>query len=914
MIIERKNILIACLLIPLTIVSFAQAMDYPSKDIRFTPADYTSDHEILAITEEASNTGTTRWNTITIRLPEAIPYHPQLVLRGQAQVQSDSKPTHVGILLDCVEGEEGFAKIPIGTDGTVSFAVPASAFVPGSKSVNHAPLTPSSSIRAIKIYASFPQKARSTFTLKSLTMSYEKDWSPLEAAKRRNAHLLEGSMVIPEKWTHVHPRLFASADEIEETSRRFKEDPAFLQHVLPADDGPEMTGAIVSFEESVNAAHRNTLYLAKLAVAYRVTGNEAYLERLREWIPTLQSYEPPPMGSIGSNIGLVAGHVLLGCSIAYDVLAGQGDEELETALRDVILKQGERTFEDIISMTRFPYEQNHLIIPVCGLGVASMTLADSYPETQAWGVLVENIMDRALDAIAHDGWFFEGITYWNYTMQFPVSYAVARQRVLDERVLEVPCFKLAPEYLAHMTLPNPRFVFDFGDWGPRVEPDGVGFQKGYDWPWHTLTTRVKKFIPTLLLREDPDNTFLRDYISWTTTGKDSMTGIYTIDGVFEMLLPSPDSGETRGMERTYQSYPPYHYFPDMEVVHWRNNWEDPNATALAFKSGPPAGHHFAKLIEGQPDWKPSLGHAHPDAGSFILFGQGVFLANDTGYTGAKETANHNSILVDGIGQHKGGTAWRTFQGKPYSEYDLIHMDNVWMGPRVMAATAVYEAAYDDALQLEAMRRHLIMINGRFLVILDELSCEVPREYQWRWHSDRPAEALEANRYAMTNGTGRVVIESLNEVAESQVVPTIVETNIYAQNPSRPQQRGYHLALTSPKQKDFEFLTVACIQSASETPEAFQVLEYSDRMVKMSDGDKTCTVWFAGDSALDGTFAYVISDASGQVEAFGLSGKSLQTDDVSLGLKQPSQIIAERDAAADWVIEANNDLVAISVEE
>ncbi len=45
-------------------------------------------------------------------------------------------------------------------------------------------------------------------------------------------------------------------------------------------------------------------------------------------------------------------------------------------------------------------------------------------------------------------------------------------------------------FTAHTFLPNPEFVFDFGDHGPRVQADGVHAQKGYDNPWHSLNSHI----------------------------------------------------------------------------------------------------------------------------------------------------------------------------------------------------------------------------------------------------------------------------------------------------------------------------------------------------------------------------------------------------------------------------------------
>ena len=37
---------------------------------------------------------------------------------------------------------------------------------------------------------------------------------------------------------------------------------------------------------------------------------------------------------------------------------------------------------------------------------------------------------------------------------------------------------------------------------------------------------------------------------------------------------------------------PFHRFPDHDVAFWRSSW-NADATAVAFKCGPPEGHHTA---------------------------------------------------------------------------------------------------------------------------------------------------------------------------------------------------------------------------------------------------------------------------------------------------------------------------------
>lgn len=690
----------------------------------------------------------------------------------------------------------------------------------------------------------------------------------------------------------VHPRLYISPEQFAEARKSYAADPQAIAAYLPKPDGPELTDRLHPFNENVET-QRTAIKLAKLGVAYAFTDDERYLEGIRRWKSELEAYHPPVMRNLGGSEGLTGGHILLGFSIMYDMLKGRVDPATEGMIRKVLVDQAKRTFEDLAKLKVYPYEQNHLIIPACGLAVAAMTLIDEEPEAEKWGALTTDILDKSLQAIAYDGWFFEGFSYWNYTMQFPASYAAARMRTMGDNLFVHSPFKDAAEYLAHMTLPNRMFVFDFADWGPRVEKDGVSFQKGYDWPWHTFPDRVKTFVPYLIWQEGGRDPFLKDYIGHAAPAGNETTGIYTIDAIFGMLLQIPNGAAPKPLKADYEDNPPYHYFPDMDVVHWRSDWSDPDATAIAFKSGPPAGHHFAELLANQPKWKPALGHAHPDAGSFIIFAKGRFLANDTGYTGRKETADHNSILVDGIGQHKGGTAWSTFEGKPYDEYNKIRMENVWLAPSVAAGTAVMADAYENALQLQTLDRDLILVDGRFMVVRDRIASALPHVYEWRLHTDREPKKISADRFEMTNGDGRLLIENLGPVASSAIAPTVVETELSTKR-SRPQQRGYHLAVSSEKSAQADFLTAMCIQSAREEAAAVRFTRLDAGKIHFDDGQRTCTVWLSGSAELDGHFAYAIWNQKKELLCVGLKGKALKSPELSLELSETGDLTARKD--------------------
>jgi hypothetical protein len=725
---------------------------------------------------------------------------------------------------------------------------------------------------------------------------------------------------IKKEFSGMHPRLVATEDEIEAAARRYRENPGSFRHSIPAHDHELFTAPFPFFpyNQPGDPGVNGFVHLARLAVTYRVTGEEIYLKRLQEWGRYLENFQilptPDPVSIINGkkvtivgegNYDLLSGHILLGLAIAYDTLRGKVDAPLESAFRRALVAQATLSHADFSRFSTYPYEQNHLIIPVCGIGLAALALADELPEATVWGSFAQGLLERCFETIGHDGWFFEGIQYWNFTMQFGLLYAFASQRITGADWLAKPIFAKASRFIVHNFMPDPEFVFDFNDHGPRVETDGVGAMAGYELPWHTLKLRLNFFLPNLLNRFQHDP-LLDDFIRKTAGLYDSFD---RLDALFFMIWPISEGESSRAAGPV--SEPPYHYFPDMDIVHWRDNWTDPNATAIAFRASAPAGHYINTLLPQYPQWKMALGHAHPDAGSFILFSRGKYLANDTGYTGDKETADHNSILVDGVGQHKGGTPWATFEAKPYAEYNKIHVGNVWLGPKVMAATAFFKDAYDDAMRLTEMRRDLVLIDGRYLVTLDSIASEIPHEYEWRLHGDRQALHLGHERFMMENGPARLLFTSLLPVASHDINPTIVETELFFRpKRSRPQQRGFHVALKSARSPNHRFLVAYNIQSSTENPDAFSTRRIADNEVELSDEKGSVTIWIGAGGGLSGSFAYILKDARGEIVSVGLRGGALATPELSLDLKgRDGAITLRRDASGTFQAETTDGKVS-----
>ena len=314
------------------------------------------------------------------------------------------------------------------------------------------------------------------------------------------------------------------------------------------------------------------------------------------------------------------------------------------------------------------------------------------------------------------------------------------------------------------------------------------------------------------------------------------------------------------------------------------------------------------LLAQYPEAKPGLGHAHPDSGTFTLFAKGVFLANgDTAYVGKK-----------GDGQYKfdpgrwdpgrrtgGAPPWATFDDRPYSDYDRIHMDNVWLGPRIAASTAVFPSAYRDELKITKMNRQLVLVDGRFLLVRDSIASDLPHQYQWMLHGDKELANPRANRFVMENGPGRLVVEHLLPIDSFKTGPAIVETELYDPKRSRPQQRGFQLEVQSPpNKKNFEFLAAMNIQSSQDSPDGFLVKQNADGSVSaMSDKTGRCVIWTKGASGLNGSYAYILQDTKGAIISAGLSGTSLTGKDLQIQMKSPGQVSIQLGSGGAWKIEA-----------
>ncbi len=134
------------------------------------------------------------------------------------------------------------------------------------------------------------------------------------------------------------------------------------------------------------------------------------------------------------------------------------------------------------------------------------------------------------------------------------------------------------------------------------------------------------------------------------------------------------------------------------------------------------------------------GHCHPDINSFQIYAYGKWLAIDPGYKKPKWTKNHNTILVNGLGQFGEGTAWfdRETVAKAKAKSTIIKAQT---GADYDYVIGDADSIYPESAGLKKFYRHLIYIKPDVILIVDELEAERAVQFEWRLHVEQSVDKV-----------------------------------------------------------------------------------------------------------------------------------------------------------------------------
>jgi len=307
-----------------------------------------------------------------------------------------------------------------------------------------------------------------------------------------------------------------------------------------------------------------------------------------------------------------------------------------------------------------------------------------------------------------------------------VHFLDAWEHATGESLWDRDIFRNWKHYLAHSLLPDGRNVFDFGDvWEGALTRAKTGDEYGRVYPGGALESNYNVMYRVAGRLHDPEAQAVAE--RYAASGHGNLEEYWTLLWREPDLKPAPMS-----------ALPLRRHFEDSGVVFARTSWER-DATAFAFKAGPPEGHRVAALLSKVPEWRLDSGHAHPDAGSFIVWARGRYLSGDTGYAGLPAARNHNTLTFGGAGQgvETNHDVWRAMS---YAGLDAIRIREAHLGGRGARVVADFAAAYPQTIGLTALTRTFAWDGGAVFDVKDEVTLLEPKTLEWHLQSDTPFEA------------------------------------------------------------------------------------------------------------------------------------------------------------------------------
>jgi hypothetical protein len=608
--------------------------------------------------------------------------------------------------------------------------------------------------------------------------------------------LLAHKVALKPELVGVHPRVFvtkAGLDALRERARTTHRDEwskvlarlAAMKGAPPAVPGPQE-------RRSQNDV---ALAIAEIALVSAVERKPEYLTAAKAWTLAAIDYEPWGYTFNKPNTDLAAGHLLYAIGWAYDLLYDDFTPAERLRIRRSLERHAALVYDALVPKPgrTLHFTQNHDFIPTAGLAIAALALMGESPEAERWAVMARAHHYRAGQLLSPDGYYYEGFEYWIFSSPWLVHFLDAWEHATGESLWERPVFHNWKTYLAHALLPDGQSVFDFGDiWEGALTRAKTGADYPRIYPGGALQSNFNVLYRVAARFHDPEAQAVA--ARYASFGHSNLEECWTLLWRDPALTPA-----------AIDALPLAHHFTDSGVVYVRSSWTT-DATAIAFKAGPPEGHRVAALLPGIPEWRLDSGHAHPDAGSFIVWAHGRYLTGDTGYAGVPSARNHNTLTFGAIGQgvETQHDVWRSI---PYRALDGIRIRTADISRDHARIVADLAAAYPKTAGVTTLTRTFVWDGGSTITVTDAVTLAAPKTAEWYLQSDTP---FEGSGQRFHNGKAgepalRVSFTSPQHLAVAQGAGTVKAPGAPGSiEQGADEQRGYTLRATAPAADTFRF--------------------------------------------------------------------------------------------------------------
>lgn len=493
--------------------------------------------------------------------------------------------------------------------------------------------------------------------------------------------------------------------------------------------------------------------IVNLALSYRLSKNEIYLQEAKRFMDAVISYEKWGNAHL-VNVDLSASWILFGLSLGYDWLKPYLSEE-----------EKERTVEKIRHHAKIIYEyrkdtygkgwstnfyQNHNWINMTGLAAAGYVLAKQYEEAPVYIEEAKSNFARVFSYLADDGSNYEGVPYWRYGGMWLFVYAhlLKVQEGIDY-FKESNYLKRTFYYRLYQACGDFKQQLNFGDSHDRYSghPACVYYKTAAEYG-DGIAQKLGNMVIDRFLEEEAENSKIKP-------------GILP-EAAFEFLWYDPSVSEEE-----FDGLPKVGYFEDLGLLAIRENWT-PESKVLTIKCGYPGGKK--QWMTGFKLWREegidclSLSHHHPDNLSYIFARGSEYLTCEDGYNRNIMPDNHNVILVDNrFTDAEDVNDVYVSSVKKRMEEEGDSFDEREYGGHVTAfkqdgPVVVYRGettgVYPKDLKMKEVSRTLFTDGLKFWIFVDVCRSETPHIYGLISNTDQAARK-DGNGYRYPMKTGDI---------------------------------------------------------------------------------------------------------------------------------------------------------------
>lgn len=551
---------------------------------------------------------------------------------------------------------------------------------------------------------------------------------------------------------------------------------------------------------------------------------------------------------------------------AYEALTPQERETVRSAIRlrlDILWRDISRKFS-LLQPTLPDSSLSHPMRFISTLGQGAQALWGESPGVEKYLAWAYEYYLRQFPVWGgEDGGWAEGLDYWGTGLTQHLRFLDGMKLLGFDEPLARPFFR-HNGYFALYNL-QPYDTSSFGDLTNITRPT----------PNRALL--VAKYAQ---LNRDP---YLMRYargLSERLPDGESYYEFNALDSLLQLFRAAQD----KVAERPLSELPAARHFRDIGWVAMHAALGDKERDVLlAFKSSPYG----------------SASHSHSDQNAFVLMAYGQPLAISSGYRDWYGSAHHdgwsrttqakNAILIGEQGQpikdaSASGRITRFFTGP---RYDFTSGD----------ATAAYRRQAERAL------RHILFVDRRYFVMLDELDTHEYRTFQWLLHA-RERMTLDPQTASLTSSKGAAQLRVQFLVPEAGAL-RLSQTDQFAVPPdaafAKRMPNEWHARVeTTASSRTQDFLSLLApgrlgdsLPQAVRLPAtrgyALQVEQAGLRDLVLLGGQRHGGAQ-AGEQRLQGLAAAITHDASSWLRFVLIEGQGLQA--AGLGLQASAALNVE----------------------